>query len=153
MLLFTAPFLITSSDPESFNQKLLFLAYMPILAGSVFTFVVGEIIMWPFVYAKMVFHKLTMVWVYSKSWRLSRADKFANFVGYCFFGPFTTAANTFVDTQFFIRHMVRLDLQKFKHKTTQQQIIKSDLKMIVNTFLKMKEKIMNYKHISERIRS
>lgn len=153
ILLFAAPFLITSQRPERVNEKLLFIAYLPILVVSVLAFVAGEIIMWPFVYTKMVFHKLTMVWVYSKSWRLSRATKFTNFVGYCAFGPFSTIANTFVDTQFFIRHMVRLDLQKFKHKTSQQEIEKENLKIVQEVFSKHQEKILNYKAIAQRLRS
>ena len=52
-------------------------AYIPVIISSTLIFVIGEMIMWPFVYVKMVFHKLTMVWVYSKSFRVSRADKFA----------------------------------------------------------------------------
>lgn len=153
LLFFTAPFLITSPTPEKVNEKLLFLAYLPILCFSVMTFVFGEMLMWPFVYTKMVFHKLTMVWVYSKSWRLSRADKFANFVGYCFFGPFTTVANTFVDTHFFVRHMVRLDLQKFKHKIDQPEIDKDNMKLLEALFYKKQEKILNYRYIAERLRS
>lgn len=153
LLLFCAPFLITSKNPEQVNEKLLFLAYLPILGFSVATFVIGEILMWPFVYTKMVFHKLTMVWVYSKSWRLSRADKFANFIGYCFFGPFATIANTLIDTQFFLRHMVRLDLQKFKHKINAPEIEKENMELMNKLFHRQQEKILNFKYIAERLRS
>jgi hypothetical protein len=69
-------------------------------------FCIGEVLMWPFSYTKMVFHKLTMVWVYSKSFRVSRADKFAHFIYFVFFGPFITVGNSFVDLTFFIRHMI-----------------------------------------------
>ena len=73
-------------------------------------FLIAEVVMWPFVYTKMLFHKLTMVWVYSKSYRVSRADKFANFIFYALAGPFATIGNTFVDTLFFYRHLIRYDL-------------------------------------------
>ena len=62
--------------------------------------------MWPLIYTKMVFHKLTMVWVYSKSFRVSRADKFMNFIKYVFLGPFITIGNSLVDTYFFVKHMI-----------------------------------------------
>ncbi len=110
-LFFFAPFLLTSKQPEQLNQKLLLLAYMPVLLASVLVFLIGEIIMWPFVYSKMVFHKLTMVWLYSKSFRVSRADKFMNFIFYTFLGVFLIPGNTLIDLYFFIRHLVRYDLQ------------------------------------------
>lgn len=83
---------------------------MPVLLGSLLVFLIGEIIMWPFVYSKMVFHKLTMVWLYSKSFRVSRADKFMNFIFYTFTGVLLTPGNTIVDLYFFLRHLVRYDL-------------------------------------------
>lgn len=86
------------------------IAYFPILLGSVALFMAGEIIMIPFVYMKMVFHKLTMVWAYSKSWRLTRATKFTNFIAYIVFGFLTAVGNAFIDLQFFIRHNLRYDL-------------------------------------------
>ena len=92
--------------------------------------------MWPFVYTKMVFHKLTMVWVYSKSWRISRADKFANFIAYCLFGPFATIANSFIDLVQFVRHMLRLDLTKFKHKTRQDELDKDNLVLLEKMFFR-----------------
>lgn len=84
--------------------------YTPILVTVTCIFLAGEIIMWPFVYVKLVFHKLTMTWVYSKSYRVSRADKFIEFMFYLFFGPLITISNSMVDTYFFIRHMMNFDL-------------------------------------------
>ena len=76
--------------------------------------------MWPFVYVKMFFHKLTMVWVYSKSYRTSRADKFAQFVLYAITGPFVIIATSVCDVYLFLKHMVREELQKIKHKIKQE---------------------------------
>lgn len=91
--------------------------YVPILATTTCVFLAFESLLWTFVYVKMVFHKLTMTWVYSRTFRSSRADKFMNFVMFVFFGPAIVIGNTFVDLQFFLRHMVRFDLQKIKAKT------------------------------------
>ena len=96
---------------------MLFVFYIPILLCVTILYVIGEIIMCPFVYVKMVFHKLTMTWVYSKNYRVSRADKFMYFVFYFFMGPLITIGNAAVGTYFFLRHMVLIDLQKLKHKT------------------------------------
>ena len=94
-----------------------------------------------------------MVWVYSKSWRLSRAEKFTNFIGYCGFGLFTTILNTLIDFQFFFRHLVRLDLNKFKHKTNHIDLEKDNIKLINKFFFRQQEKIINYKFIAEKLRS
>jgi len=80
--------------------------YLPILVATTAAFLIGEMIMWPIVYIKMTFHKLTMVWVYSKSFRVSRAHKFTFFILYAGFGFFINVGNTVVDTYYFIRHML-----------------------------------------------
>lgn len=110
ILLFVAPCLLTAKNPQKINETLLIIAYIPILVGSVITWLIGEILMWPFVYVKMFFHKLTMVWVYSKSYRVSRADKFANFITYVIIGPVVIVLTTVFDTVFFLRHLIQSDL-------------------------------------------
>jgi hypothetical protein len=97
-------------------------------------FIAGEVLMWPFSYLKMIFHKLTMVWVYSKSYRVSRADKFIKFIFFVFFGPAITIGNTVVDTYFMIRHMIKFDLQKIKHKIKNKQIKKENIETIRKYF-------------------
>lgn len=116
-LIFAAPILINHKHQERCNTKLLMIFYMPILAITSSVFLAVESFMWIFVYLKMVFHKLTMTWVYSRTYRSSRADKFMNFVVFLLFGPAIVIGNTIVDLQYFIRHMVRFDLQKIKAKT------------------------------------
>lgn len=109
-LLFAAPCLLSSKNQSGLNQKLLLAAYSPILFTLVVIFFSAEMVMWPFVYTKMLFHKLTMVWVYSKSYRVSRADKFANFIAFVMHGPFTVIGNSLVDTYFFVKHLLLVDL-------------------------------------------
>lgn len=129
-LLFAGPVLMTQKNPQKFNEKMLFIFYIPILVIATILFLTIEVILWPFVYTKMVFHKLTMVWVYSRTWRDSRADKFMNFVFFVFMGPIFTVLSTFVDLFYFLRHMVRLDLQKVKHKIRFTPIQHKNLKLI-----------------------
>jgi hypothetical protein len=109
-LLLSAPCLLSSPTKKDLNQKLLLAMYSPILLSLIAIFIAFEVVMWPFVYTKMLFHKLTMVWVYSKSFRVSRADKFANFISFVVHGPFTVIGNSFVDTYYFVRHLLLLDL-------------------------------------------
>lgn len=133
-LVFAAPVLMTHPNPEKCNQKLLLIFYMPILAVAICLFLAIEIAMWPFVYVKMVFHKLTMTWVYSRTYRSSRADKFINFVFYFFFGPFFIVSNSCIDSFYFVKHMVRFDLQKIKHKTRFDTITKENLQLVYKEF-------------------
>ena len=133
-LIFFAPMVLTSKNPQQVNQNFLFIAYIPVLIGTLAAFIAGEVLMWPFSYIKMVFHKLTMVWVYSKSYRTSRADKFIRFIIFIFLGIPYTIGNTLADTYFMIRHMIRFDLQKIKHKIKNSQIKKTDLDTIRKYF-------------------
>lgn len=130
VLFFVAPFLLSSPNPQKINERWLMITYTPILLATAALYVAGEVALWPFVYIKMVFHKLTMVWVYSKSYRVSRADKFASFITYLIVGPFVTIGNSVVDLQYFLRHMIQFELQKIKHKTRHQLIEKRNLEII-----------------------
>lgn len=126
--------------------------YMPILVVVTCLFVIGELLMSPFVYVKMVFHKLTMTWVYSKSFRVSRADKFMNFIFYLFLGPLFVLGGSVVDTWFFIRHLVIQNVQKIKHKTRFNQVNKEALHVIETLFKEKQEKVLNFKEVSARVR-
>mmetsp|Transcript_37711 Transcript_37711/g.57750 ORF Transcript_37711/g.57750 Transcript_37711/m.57750 type:complete len:179 (-) Transcript_37711:1210-1746(-) len=147
-LLFTVPFLISSPNIQRINERLLMAMYSIVLVVATITFLAGEMILWPFVFIKMTFHKLTMVWVYSKSFRVSRADKFTYFIVYVGFGLFINMGNTIVDLSFFLRHLVQFDLQKIKHKTKHSTISKERFKLIEQFFEEKQEKVLNFKKIS-----
>jgi NADH:ubiquinone oxidoreductase subunit 4 (subunit M) len=151
-LFFIGPVLLTSKNPQRLNQKFLFVFYLPVMTVVTACFIAGEIIMWPFVYVKMVFHKLTMVWVYSKSFRVSRADKFMNFIFYFFAGPFLIIGNSGIDTWFFIRHLMMTNLRKVKHKTRFQQIDKHGLGVVERLFDEKQEKVLNIRQVSSTVR-
>lgn len=151
-LIFLAPMVLTSKNPQPVNQKFLFISYMPVLVGTTIAFVIGEVIMWPFSYIKMVFHKLTMVWVYSKSYRASRADKFIRFIFFVFAGVPITIGNTVVDTIVMIRHLIRFDLQKIKHKIKNKQIKRDNIDKIRKYFEVKQEKILNFRDVSAALR-
>ncbi len=102
--------------------------YLPILAIATIVFVIYNVVLWPFAYLKLFFHKLVMIMVYSKSFRVSRADKFMNFVLFTAFGPFLLFLNILLDTKNFVLHMLLKDLYKTKHKTSDQTISKENLK-------------------------
>jgi hypothetical protein len=109
---FLAPFLLTSKNPEKLNVLILHFAYIPILVIMVLIFTVYNIILWPLAYIKIFFHKLIMVMTYSKSFRVSRADKFMYFVIWVIFGFPILMANSAIDIYFFVKHMLMRDLYR-----------------------------------------
>lgn len=49
--------------------------------------------------------------------------------------------------------MVRLDLQKFKHKINTPEIEKENMLIVNKLFHRQQEKIINFRYIAERLRS
>ena len=83
--------------------------------------------------------------VYSKSFRVSRADKFMNFVIWVATGPFILFATIFVDTYYFVQHLLIRDLYKTKFNTGDKSISKDSLRMIETYFKKNNERLMPFK--------
>ena len=110
--LFYAPFMMTTNDPEWFNVRILMITYFPLLLLCTCFFIFYNLLMIPICYLKMFFHKMVMIFVYSKSNRISRADKFMLWIVFAILGPFRLFANVIVDTIAFIHHCVKMDLKK-----------------------------------------
>lgn len=87
------------------NYGILTVAYVPIFIVTLLIFAAYNIILWPFTWMKLLIHKLIMIMVYSKSFRVSRGEKFMNFVFWLVVGLFILILNTCVDILFFIRHL------------------------------------------------
>jgi hypothetical protein len=112
LLFLFAPFLLTSSNPRKVNEFILSLAYVPVMLGVTLVFIVYNLLLIPLAYVKLWWHKLIMVYVYSKSYRVSRADKFMTFCVFWGLGLFTLTLNSLVDIYHFIRHLWLTDLVK-----------------------------------------
>lgn len=102
LLLFLAPFLMTNNNPELLNKSILWIAYLPILIMSFLLFTLYNVIILPITYVKMFFHKLVMIFVYSKSYRVGRADKFMLWIFFTMVGPFRLFANLIMDLVAFV---------------------------------------------------
>lgn len=107
-----APFLLTSNRPAQLNECLLSIAYVPVMLYVTMLFIVYNILLIPVCYVKLWWHKLIMVMVYSKSYRVSRADKFITFCFFWIFGLLTLTVNTVVDVWHFLKHLWLKDLRK-----------------------------------------
>ena len=103
------------------------------MTGVTLLFLIYNLLLLPVSYVKLFFHKLVMIYVYSKSYRVSRADKFITFVFFVFFGPFTLFMNMVTDIYFFLRHLWLTDMLKTQHKTSDQLISKETI-LLMNKF-------------------
>lgn len=112
-----APFLLASKNPQSVNEFILTIAYIPVMCFVTFVFVVYNILLIPLCFVKIWWHKLIMVYVYSKSYRVSRADKFITFCMFWAFGLVILTVNSVVDIWYFLKHLWLKSLFKTQHKT------------------------------------
>jgi hypothetical protein len=104
ILFFLGPFLMTSRNPEIINRVVLWVAYLPILICSFVIFALYSFALVPLTYMKMFFHKMIMIFVYSKSHRVSRADKFMLWIFFGIIGPFRLFRNAVVDCIAYLHH-------------------------------------------------
>jgi len=84
------------------------------MIGTTVVFMIYNILLVPLCYVKLWWHKLIMVYVYSKTYRVSRADKFITFCMFWIFGLITLTINTFTDIYHFLN--INLLTHYFKNK-------------------------------------
>lgn len=116
--IFFAPILLTSKTPKTRNQHFLILMYLPIMLIFTVIFFIYNFILVPLTFVKLFFHKLVMIFVYSKSYRVSRADKFMNAMVWLAIGLPFLLLNCITDLYWFLKHIFIQDLTKTKHKTS-----------------------------------
>jgi hypothetical protein len=151
--IFFAPFLISSKNPERINQCILSIGYIPVMIGTTIVFIIYNILLIPLCYVKLWWHKLIMVYVYSKSYRVSRADKFITFCFFWVFGPVTLSINTFTDVYYFLRHLWVKDIFKTQHRSNHQLLSKKTIDLVTRYFKTKNDKIISYKEVATEIRN
>ena len=133
-LLLLAPFLMTSKNPEMWNRAILWVAYLPVLTVTTTVFFVYEVVLTPLTFLKVMFHKMIMIFIYSKSYRVTKADKFMLWIFFIMVGPFRLVANVITDTAAFIKHSTLQNLKKTKVSFKERPLSKDTLR-IVNQYL------------------
>ncbi len=68
----------------------------------------------PLAMVKMFFHKMVMIFMYSKSYRVHKSEKFMQWVMFTAIGPLRLTANFFIDLIAFVHHCIYTDLKKTK---------------------------------------
>ena len=153
LLIFVTPFLLGSKgNQEKFNLCLLKFTYIPIMIVLTILYIVYNIVLWPFAYIKLFVHKFVMIFVYSKSYRSSRADKFIVFAKWVFLGFLILPANSILDFPYFIRHLMFMGIPKTKDKHGETQVTKQNLKKLIQYFRERSEKNLTFRQASEDIR-
>lgn len=152
ILIFLGPFLLTSRNPQRVNFLILLIAYFPVMVGVTLVFVVYNVLLIPLAYVKLWWHKLIMVYVYSKSYRVSKADKFITFCIFWIFGLPFMSLNCIVDIWHFLRHLWLSDLLKVQHKTSLKQLSKPAVEKLGSYFKTKADKILPYKQVATDVR-
>ena len=119
---------------------------------STLVFFIYNILLLPICYVKLWWHKLIMIYVYSKSYRVSRADKFLTFIMFWPFGLPTLILNSIVDVYHFIKHLWMKDVLKTQHKTSFEKLKQNKIESLAQYFRDKNEKILPYKDIATDIR-
>ena len=144
-LFILAPFLLTSKNPEIWNKVILWVAYLPILIASTLVFFLYNLILAPLTYVKIFFHKLVMIFVYSKSYRVTRADKFILTVIFIPIGPIRLASNVILDSIAFIGHCLQTDLKKSKVTIRHKPFTKESMNLLNKYLHERQERLMPFK--------
>lgn len=152
ILFFLAPFLMSSKNPEVWNKVILWFAYLPILIVSTTVFLTYNILLLPFCYVKLFFHKIVMIFVYSKSYRVQKADKFILMVIFLPIGPIRLTANVIVDTIAFVRHCLQTDLKKVSQSHQTKPFTVESLRLLNKYVHERQERMMPFKQVASEAR-
>jgi len=102
LLILLAPFLLTSRNPEFWNNIILWLAYLPVLIVTFSIYFVYTAALLPLSFVKIFFHKMIMIFMYSKSYRVHKSDKFMAWIMFAVIGPFRIISNFLIDLVAFL---------------------------------------------------
>ena len=152
LLFFLAPFLLTTKSPEFLNKAILWVAYLPLLIMTFTVFASYSFALLPVTYVKMFFHKMVMIFVYSKSYRVSRADKFMLWIFFAIVGPVRLLANVLVDLVAFLQHCTLQDLPKTKVQIREKPLTKKTIQMAAAYFKHRRERLIVFKQAAGELR-
>ena len=124
---------------------MLTIGYIPVMCGVTLVFTVYNFLLVPLAYVKLWWHKLIMIYVYSKSYRVSRADKFITFCLFWIFGLLTLTLSACTDLYYFVRHLWLKDLIKTQHKSNNEQLSKRNFLQVRRYFMSKCDRILPYK--------
>lgn len=150
--IFASPCLMTAANPERVNKIILWIAYLPVFIIVTIIFFAYSIVITPVCFVKIFFHKMIMIFVYSKTYRVSRADKFMTWVLFAIIGLPRLITNIFTDLAAFLMHMLATDLKKTKVTLVQKPLTKKGMRILNDYFAVRKDRLIPYKQFAEEVR-
>jgi hypothetical protein len=111
---------------------ILWLAYTPVLLVTFIIYAAYTAALLPLSFVKMFFHKMVMIFMYSKSYRVHKSDKFMQWVLFAVIGPFRMTANFLVDLLAFLMHCTMTELKKTKVSVRQRPLSKQTIAIGAN---------------------
>ena len=144
--------MLTSKNPEIWNKVILAVAYLPILIIATTIFFFYNVLLLPLAYVKLFFHKLVMIFVYSKSYRVSKANKFIMTVIFIPLGPVRLICNVVVDTIGFVCHCLQTELKKSKVAIRPKPFSKESLQLLNKYINERQERMMPFKQVASEAR-
>ena len=93
-----------------------------------------------------------MIFVYSKSYRISRADKFMLWIMFAVIGPFRLLANVIIDLFAFLKHCTLQDLKKTKVQIREKPLHKNTIRMASDYFKQRSERVITFKQAAGELR-
>ena len=87
--------------------------FLPVLIGSLVCFIIYQVLILPFTYVKMVFHKWALLVKAPKGMgSASFLDRAARAIGFMILGPVALVLSAIVDIVWFLIHVYKKDLDK-----------------------------------------
>ena len=105
--------LVLAAKSPGLNELILHLYFLPVLIGSLVCFIIYQVIILPFTYVKMVFHKWALLVKAPKGMgSASFLDRAARAIGFMLFGPIALVLSAIIDIVWFLIHVYKKDLDK-----------------------------------------
>lgn len=94
---------------EILNLVLLHIFYLPIAIGCALVFIAWSIILLPFCFVKVFYHKFAVTFAYSKYYKISRPQKYLYVWTWLCYGSLILIANIVRDVAIFFVHLYVLN--------------------------------------------
>ena len=112
MLNFILGSVVLAAKSPGLNELILHLYFLPVVIGSFVCFTVYQVIILPFTYVKMVFHKWALLKAPKGMGSASFLDRALQAILFMILGPIALVLNVLVDIFWFLIHVYKKDLDK-----------------------------------------
>lgn len=126
---------------------------MPVLLVTFSIYFVYTAALLPLAFVKVFFHKMVMVFMYSKSYRVHKSDKFMQWVLFAVIGGPRMVANFLIDLVAFLQHCLKQDIKKTKATLTQRPLSKQTLQLTHQYLLERNERMIPLRSLTSELRN